>query len=136
VTIAIEVERKHSFRILLTLLLGTFMGTLVAFFAVLLPIQLAPPRYTLISGSLFVCIANRLLVDSRLPAGSSLGLLDQLQLTAILGLIVLAGSSLYLTNLAEKRIPIARASVISQRMGVGWLVGVLGIQTLLVLVHS
>jgi hypothetical protein len=46
---------------------------------VLLPIQQSPPRYTLLSSALFVCIANRLLVDSRLPAGSSLGLLDQLQ---------------------------------------------------------
>ena len=45
--IAIEITRKHSLRILLTLLLGTFMGTLVAFFAVLLPIQQSPPRYTL-----------------------------------------------------------------------------------------
>jgi hypothetical protein len=135
-TIHVEIARKHSFRILLTLLLGTFMGTLVAFFAVLLPIQLAPPRYTLISGALFVCIANRLLVDSRLPAGSSLGLLDQLQLTAILGLILLAGASLYLTNVAEKRIPIARATVLSTRMGIGWLSGIVLIQALLVLVHS
>src|SRR5262249_46836047 len=76
--IGIEIARKHSMRILLTLLLGTFMAMIVAFFAVLLPIQLAPPRYTLMSGALFVCIANRLLVDARLPAGSSLGLLDQL----------------------------------------------------------
>jgi len=133
--IAIEIARKHSLRILLTLLLGTFMGTLVAFFAVLLPIQQSPPRYTLLAGALFVSIANRLLVDARLPAGSSLGLLDQLQLSAIVGLLALTGASLYLTNLAEGRIPIARATALSQRIGVGWLVGLTLVQTVLVLAH-
>lgn len=129
----IPIARKHSVRILLTLLLGTFMALIVAFFAVLLPIQLAPPRYTLMSGALFVCIANRLLVDSRLPAGSSLGLLDQLQLSAIVGLIALIGASLWLTNLGEKLTP-ARGTVISQRMGVAWLGGLVLLQTVLVLV--
>jgi hypothetical protein len=130
--IGIEIARKHSLRILLTLLLGTFMAMIVAFFAVLLPIQLAPPRYTLMSGALFVCIANRLLVDARLPAGSSLGLLDQLQLSAIVGLIALIGASLWLTNRAEK-LPPARGTSISQRMGVAWLGGLVLLQTVLVI---
>ncbi len=131
--LSIEITRQHSVRILLTLLLGTFMGSLVAFFAVLLPIQQSPPRYTLLSGSLFVSIANRLLVDSRLPPGSSLGLLDQLQLLAILGLMVLTGASLVLTNWAEKRIPPARATQLSQRMGVIWILTLLALQAAVVL---
>lgn len=100
------------------------MGAMVAFFAVLLPIQQSPPRYTLLSSALFVCIANRLLVDARLPAGSSLGLVDLIQLLTILGLVVLTGVSLLLTNLAEKRLPAARATQISQRLGFAW-IGVL-----------
>ncbi|MBX7078013.1 MAG: hypothetical protein K1X88_02430 [Nannocystaceae bacterium] len=131
-TLSITITRRHSLRILLTLLLGTFMGSAVAFFAVMLPVQQAPPRYTLLSGALFVSIANRLLVDARLPPGSSLGLLDQLQLLAIVGLVVLTGASLVLTNLAEKRIPLARATVLSQRLGILWLGGLLSLQALLV----
>lgn len=136
VVLGIEITRKHSLRILLTLLLGTFMGVVVAFFAVLLPIQQSPPRYTLLSGALFVCIANRLLVDTRLPPGSSLGLLDQMQLVAILGLLVLTGISLVLTNWAEKRLPVARATLLSQRVGVGWIVGLGVVQVLLVWAHA
>jgi hypothetical protein len=128
----VEIVRKHSLRILLTLLLGTFMGSVVAFFAVMLPIQQSPPRYTLLSGALFVCIANRLLVDSRLPPGSSLGLLDQLQLIAIIGLMVLTGASLVLTYWAEQRMPPARATRLSQRLAVGWLVAVTLLQLLVV----
>jgi hypothetical protein len=131
----IGIARRHGTRILLTLLLGTFMSTTVAFFAVMLPIQQSPPRYTLLSGALFVCIANRLLVDARLPAGSSLGLLDQLQLTAIVGLLVLTGASMGLTLLAEKRIAPARATALSQRLGIGWLVSVAAVQLALVLAH-
>lgn len=134
--LGIEITRKHSLRILLTLLLGTFMGTLVAFFAVLLPIQQSPPRYTLLSGALFVCIANRLLVDTRLPPGSSLGLLDLMQLVAILGLLLLTGMSLVLTNWAEKRVPPARATVLSQRMGVAWIASVTLVQIGLVWSHA
>jgi hypothetical protein len=134
--IEIEITRKHSLRILLTLLLGTFMGTLVAFFAVLLPIQQSPPRYTLLSGALFVCIANRLLVDARLPPGSSLGLLDQMQLAAILGLLVLTGASLLLTNWAEGKVPTARATWLSQRLGVAWLGLLALVQLALVWSHA
>lgn len=134
--LGIEITRKHSLRILLTLLLGTFMGTLVAFFAVLLPIQQSPPRYTLLSGALFVCIANRLLVDTRLPPGSSLGLLDLMQLVAILGLLVLTGLSLVLTNWAEKKVPPARATLLSQRMGVAWIASVTAVQIVLVWSHA
>lgn len=119
--LGVEITRRHSLRILVTLLLGTFMGAMVAFFAALLPIQQSPPRYTLLSSALFVCIANRLLVDARLPAGSSLGLVDLIQLLTILGLIVLTGVSLLLTNLAEKRLPAARATQISQRLGFAWI---------------
>lgn len=135
-TLRIDIARRHSLRILLTLLLGTFLGTMVAFFAALLPIQQSPPRYTLVAGSLFVCIANRLLVDARLPPGSSLGLLDQMQLVAILGLIVLAGVSLWLTNLADTRVSAERGTRLSQRFGVAWLATVAAIQIGLVLVHS
>lgn len=135
-TLHIEVTRRHSLRILLTLLLGTFMSAIVAFFAVLLPIQQSPPRYTLLSSALFVCIANRLLVDSRLPAGSSLGLLDQLQLLNIVGLIALAGVSLVLTNFAERRIPATRATQLSQRIGCGWLAGLAVLMIGLVALHS
>jgi hypothetical protein len=134
--ISIEITRKHSLRILLTLLLGTFMGTLVAFFAVLLPIQQSPPRYTLLSGALFVCIANRLLVDTRLPPGSSLGLLDLMQLAAILGLLLLTGLSLLLTNWAEGRLTTARATALSQRMGIVWLSGLVLVQLVLVWSHA
>lgn len=134
--LGIEITRKHSLRILLTLLLGTFMGTLVAFFAVLLPIQQSPPRYTLLSGALFVCIANRLLVDTRLPPGSSLGLLDLMQLVAILGLLLLTGMSLVLTNWAEQKVPAARATALSQRMGVAWVTGVMLVQVALVWSHA
>jgi hypothetical protein len=134
--ISIEITRKHSLRILLTLLLGTFMSTLVAFFAVLLPIQQSPPRYTLLSGALFVCIANRLLVDTRLPPGSSLGLLDLMQLVAILGLLLLTGLSLLLTNWAEGRLTTARATALSQRMGIGWLSGLMVVQIVLVWSHA
>jgi hypothetical protein len=135
-TLHIEVTRRHSLRILLTLLLGTFMSTMVAFFAVLLPIQQSPPRYTLLSSALFVCIANRLLVDARLPAGSSLGLLDQMQLLNIVGLITLTGMSLVLTNLAEKRVAPARATQLSQRIACGWLAALVVIDAVLVLVHT
>lgn len=134
--LGIEITRKHSLRILLTLLLGTFMGTLVAFFAVLLPVQLAPPRYTLLSGALFVCIANRLLVDTRLPPGSSLGLLDLMQLVAILGLVLLSGMSLVLTNWADGKLTIARANVLSKRMAVAWISATVVIQVLLVWLHA
>jgi len=134
-TLHIEVTRRHSLRILLTLLLGTFMSAIVAFFAVLLPIQQSPPRYTLLSSALFVCIANRLLVDSRLPAGSSLGLLDQMQLLNIVALIVLTGISLVLTNLAEKRLTPARATWLSQRIACGWLGLLAAIEVVLVLSH-
>lgn len=134
-TLHIEVTRRHSLRILLTLLLGTFMSAIVAFFAVLLPIQQSPPRYTLLSSALFVCIANRLLVDSRLPAGSSLGLLDQMQLLNIIALIVLTGASLALTNLAEKRLPPAHATRLSQRLGFAWLLTVIALEAALVLSH-
>ncbi|MFZ6179959.1 hypothetical protein [Nannocystis pusilla] len=131
----IEIARKHSLRILLTLLLGTFMSAIVAFFAVLLPIQQSPPRYTLLSSALFVCIANRLLVDARLPAGSSLGLVDQMQLVTITGLLLLTGASLALTNLAEKRWTPARATQWSQRVGFAWIAAVLVIELALVLAH-
>jgi len=131
----IDIARKHSLRILLTLLLGTFMSAIVAFFAVLLPIQQSPPRYTLLSSALFVCIANRLLVDARLPAGSSLGLVDQMQLLTITGLLVLTGVSLVLTNLAEKRWTPARATQWSQRAGVVWIAAMVLIELMLVLVH-
>lgn len=134
--LGIEITRKHSLRILLTLLLGTFMGTLVAFFAVLLPVQLAPPRYTLLSGALFVCIANRLLVDTRLPPGSSLGLLDLMQLVAILGLVLLAGMSLVLTNWADGKLTLARANTLSKRMAVAWISATVVIQVLLVWLHA
>jgi hypothetical protein len=134
--ISIEITRKHSLRILLTLLLGTFMGTLVAFFAVLLPIQQSPPRYTLLSGALFVCIANRLLVDTRLPPGSSLGLLDLMQLATILGLLLLTGLSLLLTNWAEGKLTIARATALSQRMGIVWLSSLVVVQIVLVWSHA
>jgi hypothetical protein len=134
--LGIEITRKHSLRILLTLLLGTFMGSLVAFFAVLLPIQQSPPRYTLLSGALFVCIANRLLVDARLPPGSSLGLLDQMQLVAILGLMLLAGMSLLLTNRAESKLPAARATALSQRMGIAWISSLALLQIVLVWAHA
>jgi len=134
-TLHIEVTRRHSLRILLTLLLGTFMSAIVAFFAALLPIQQSPPRYTLLSSALFVCIANRLLVDSRLPAGSSLGLLDQMQLLNIVALIVLTGASLVLTNLAEKRLAPARATRLSQRLACGWLAGLVVIEVVIVLAH-
>jgi hypothetical protein len=136
VVLGIEITRKHSLRILLTLLLGTFMGVVVAFFAVLLPIQQSPPRYTLLSGALFVCIANRLLVDTRLPPGSSLGLLDLMQLAAILGLLLLTGMSLVLTNWAEKKLPPARATQLSQRMGLAWISGLAVVQVLLVWAHA
>lgn len=131
----IEVRRRHSLRILLTLLLGTFMSSVVAFFAVLLPIAQSPPRYTLLSSALFVCIANRLLVDTRLPAGSSLALLDQMQLVSILALIVLTGASLLLTNLADGKLPPARATRLSQRLGVAWLGALIVIEIVLVLAH-
>lgn len=131
----IEVRRRHSLRILLTLLLGTFMSSVVAFFAVLLPIAQSPPRYTLLSSALFVCIANRLLVDTRLPAGSSLALLDQMQLVSILALIVLTGASLLLTNLADGKLPPARATRLSQRLGVAWLGALIVIEVVLVLAH-
>lgn len=132
VVLGIEIERKHSLRILLTLLLGTFMGELVAFFAVLLPVPQSPPRYTLLSGALFVLIANRLLVDTRLPPGSSLGLLDLMQLVAILGLVLLAGLSLLLSNGIEGRLTVERANALSRRMGVAWISGLVVIQTALV----
>jgi hypothetical protein len=135
VVLEIEIARKHSLRILVTLLLGTFMSAVVAFFAVLLPIQQSPPRYTLLSGALFVCIANRLLVDTRLPAGSSLGLLDQIQLSTIVALLALTGVSLALTNLAEKKIAPARATRLSQRIGFGWIAGLAAIELALVLWH-
>lgn len=135
VVLEIEIARKHSLRILVTLLLGTFMSAVVAFFAVLLPIQQSPPRYTLLSGALFVCIANRLLVDARLPAGSSLGLLDQIQLLTIVALLVLTGISLALTNLAEKRVAPARATQLSQRVGFAWIAGLAAIELALVLWH-
>ena len=131
----IDIARRHSLRILLTLLLGTFMSAVVAFFAVLLPIQQSPPRYTLLSSALFVCIANRLLVDTRLPGGSTLGLLDQMQLLTIVGLLLLTGASLLLTNLAEKSIPPARATRISQRLGFAWIAALVAIEVVLVLVH-
>lgn len=134
-TLHIEVTRRHSLRILLTLLLGTFMGSIVAFFAVLLPISQSPPRYTLLSSALFVCIANRLLVDARLPAGSSLGLLDQMQLVSIVALIVLTGASLLLTNLADTRLPPARATRLSQRLGFVWLGLLATIELIFVLAH-
>lgn len=134
--LGIEITRKHSLRILLTLLLGTFMGTLVAFFAVLLPIQQSPPRYTLLSGALFVCIANRLLVDARLPPGSSLGLLDLMQLAAILGLLLLTGLSLLLTNWAEGKLTPARATALSQRMGIAWISSLAVVQVVLVWSHA
>jgi hypothetical protein len=134
--ISIEITRKHSLRILLTLLLGTFMGALVAFFAVLLPIQQSPPRYTLLSGALFVCIANRLLVDARLPPGSSLGLLDLMQLATILGLLLLTGLSLLLTNWAEGKLTIPRATALSQRMGIVWLSSLVVVQIVLVWSHA
>jgi hypothetical protein len=136
VVLHIDVARRHSLRILLTLLLGTFLATFVAFFAVLLPIQQSPPRYTLMSSALFVCIANRLLVDTRLPAGSSLGLLDQVQLLAIVGLIALLGTSMWLTNTAEKRFTPAHATRISQRIGCAWLGGLLLAWTIIVLAHA
>jgi hypothetical protein len=136
VVLGIEITRKHSLRILLTLLLGTFMGVVVAFFAVLLPIQQSPPRYTLLSGALFVCIANRLLVDTRLPPGSSLGLLDLMQLAAILGLLLLTGMSLVLTNWAEQKLAPARATQLSQRMGLAWISGLAVVQVLLVWAHA
>lgn len=132
----IEVTRRHSLRILLTLLLGTFMSSIVAFFAVLLPISQSPPRYTLLSGALFVCIANRLLVDTRLPAGSSLGLLDQMQLLNIVALILLTGASLWLTNRADGHLPPARVTRMSQRLGFAWLIGLSAIEALLVLLHA
>lgn len=134
-TLHLEVARRHPLRILLTLLLGTFMAALVAFFAALLPIQQSPPRYTLLSGALFVCIANRLMVDARLPAGSSLGLVDQMQLVTILGLLLLTGVSLALTNLAEKRLPTARATQLSQRFGFAWIAALTLAQIALVLAH-
>jgi hypothetical protein len=136
VVLGIEITRKHSLRILLTLLLGTFMGTLVAFFAVLLPVQLAPPRYTLLSGALFVCIANRLLVDTRLPPGSSLGLLDLMQLVAILGLVLLAGMSLVLTNWAGGKLTVERANVLSKRMAFLWISTTAVLQIVLVWLHA
>jgi hypothetical protein len=136
VVLEIEIARKHSLRILVTLLLGTFMSAVVAFFAVLLPIQQSPPRYTLLSGALFVCIANRLLVDTRLPAGSSLGLLDQIQLLTIVALLALTGISLLLTNLAEKKIAPARATQLSHRVGFAWIGGLLAIELALVLWHG
>ncbi|MFV8750321.1 hypothetical protein ACNOYE_07205 [Nannocystaceae bacterium ST9] len=136
VVLGIEITRKHSLRILLTLLLGTFMGVVVAFFAVLLPIQQSPPRYTLLSGALFVCIANRLLVDTRLPPGSSLGLIDLMQLAAILGLLLLTGMSLVLTNWAEKKLSPARATQLSQRVGLAWISGLAVVQVLLVWAHA
>jgi hypothetical protein len=136
VVIGIEITRKHSLRILLTLLLGTFMGTLVAFFAVLLPVQLAPPRYTLLSGALFVCIANRLLVDTRLPPGSSLGLLDLMQLVAILGLVLLSGLSLVLTNWTESKLTLDRANALSRRMGIAWISSLVLVQAVLVWWHA
>lgn len=132
VVIGIEITRKHSLRILLTLLLGTFLSELVAFFAVLLPAPLWPPRYTLLSGALFVLIANRLLVDTRLPPGSSLGLLDLMQLVAILGLVLLAGLSLLLTNWTERRLTVERTNTLSRRMGVAWISSLAVIQTTLV----
>lgn len=134
--LGIEITRKHSLRLLLTLLLGTFMGTVVAFFAVLLPIQQSPPRYTLLSGALFVCIANRLLVDARLPPGSSMGLLDLMQLAAILGLLLLTGMSLVLTHWAEGKLPAARATVLSQRMGIAWISSLAVVQVVLVVWHA
>lgn len=134
-TLHIEVTRRHSLRILLTLLLGTFMSAVVAFFAALLPIQQSPPRYTLLSSALFVCIANRLLVDARLPAGSSLGLVDMMQLVNIVGLIGLTGASLVLTNLAERRVAPARATQLSQRIAFAWLAGLLALEAALVLLY-
>jgi hypothetical protein len=134
--LGIHITRRHSYRILLTLLLGTFLGVIVAFFAALLPIQLAPPRFTLLSGALFVCVANRLLVDSRLPPGSSLGLLDQLQLVALGGLIVLTGASLWLTNAADRVFPAERATAISQRGGIAWIVLLSVIEAALVLARA
>lgn len=133
--LGIEITRRHSFRILLTLLLGTIMSSVVALFATLLPARLAPPRYTLLSSALFVCIANRLLVDSRLPAGSSLGLLDQMQLLTICALLLLTGVSLWITNSGEKRLTEERATQLSQRFGVGWFVALCAIEVALVLGH-
>jgi hypothetical protein len=134
--LGIEITRKHGARILLTLLLGTLMGVVVACFAVLLPIQQSPPRYTLLSGAIFVCIANRLLVDARLPPGSSLGLVDLMQLVAILGLLLLTGMSLVLTNWAEKKLPAARATALSQRMGIAWISSLAVVQVVLVWSHA
>jgi hypothetical protein len=133
VVIEIDIARRHSMRILINLLLGTFMSLIVAFFAVLLPIQQSPPRYTLLSGAIFVCISNRLLVDSRLPGSSTLGLLDQMQLCAIVGLLALTGLSLLLTNLAEKRVTPARATQLSQRLAFTWIAVVFAVEVLLVL---
>lgn len=63
-------------------------------------------------------------------------LLDQLQLLNIVGLIALAGVSLVLTNFAERRIPAARATQLSQRIGCGWLVGLAILMIGLVALHS
>ncbi len=52
-----------------------------------------------------------------------------------LALIVLAGASLALTNLAEKRLAPARATQLSQRLAFAWLVALAAIEVALVLSH-
>ena len=66
---------------------------------------------------------------------SILDLIDQMQLLTIVGLLLLTGASLLLTNLAEKSIPPARATRISQRLGFAWIAALVAIEVVLVLVH-
>lgn len=49
---------------------------------------------------------------------------------------MLAGASLWLTNLAERRIPPAQATRLSQRLGFTWLAALVVIEVLLVLSHA
>ena len=83
-----------------------------------------------------MCIANRLLVDTRLPPGSSLGLLDLMQLVAILGLVLLSGLSLVLTNWTEGKLTLDRANALSRRMGIAWISSLVVVQVVLVWWHA
>ena len=48
----------------------------------------------------------------------------------------IAGMSLVLTNWAEKKLPPARATQLSQRMGLAWISGLAMVQLLLVWAHA
>jgi hypothetical protein len=97
------ISRSHSWLLMFKLLIGLVVAYLVAISSFLIDVRNTSPRFSISVGALFAAVANKHIIESRVPDKTAITLIDSIHsLTFVMIFLVIMLSAIFL-KIAENK---------------------------------